>query len=287
MKRKNGDDAVIRVGLTDLLERLHLKQGPNGIYAFTEAIYPLASEQLLALDNVTVAFLLQIESRHENPYFSRFLKYYQPLWRGFCRRDFGFDATPEWMTGERSWRSVYAWHSYFFRRSLKELTKYAKNHRLGHKFWSVPYSERGGLYYMRDAHSYYDANHLYGYGLANVDQMNPVFAIRRDALYFLVALAADRDEPVEEDSFEHAYLSWYAETHAADILQGYYDADWRTILPTLPEFPTNEDGVLLVGNACNACGNENAVMQCTGCNDAIYCNDACQKMHWIAHKCTE
>ena len=35
---------------------------------------------------------------------------------------------------------------------------------------------------------------------------------------------------------------------------------------------------------CASCGKPNARERCSGCRSAHYCNEACQKSHWGAHK---
>ena len=45
------------------------------------------------------------------------------------------------------------------------------------------------------------------------------------------------------------------------------------------------DIVLIVSNAvCASCGCGEKLKRCSGCNEAYYCNAACQRSHWKSHK---
>ena len=45
------------------------------------------------------------------------------------------------------------------------------------------------------------------------------------------------------------------------------------------------DIVLIVSNAvCASCGCDGKLKRCSGCDEAYYCNTACQRSHWKSHK---
>lgn len=241
--------------------------------------------------NVPVSQLLIIESSHTLPVFNRFLNTYQMLWRKLCLRDFGFDEIPSVWGEKRSWRSIYAWHSYYFRRALRALMRYAWNTEKSFDFGfgagfvvddvprelhMLPYEAPGSIYYVycdipNRKRRYFDANHLTTAFFHTDEIDDDGFIHRKDALYWIIDLEA---ECVSDDPIENAYRSWYAETHT-ELLSGVYNSDWKTILATLPEFPQSENGRLLVGT-CQTCHYDRATLECSE-TGIVFCDSFCQR----------
>ena len=280
MKHANPNPAN-QVDFFALISRLfnHL-----GTQAESGLLYPSIVDGVVD-SNVSVADLLQFEASNRLPALNRFMNRYQPLWQKLCMRDFGFGEKPEeW---GKSWRGIYAWHSYYFRRALRALMRNAWKTQeafdwndftvdgVSYDLHMLPYKSPGSIYYVycdipNRGRRYFDANHLFG-GFFHVNEIDADgFMHRKDALYHVIELEG---EGVSEDPVENAYRSWYAEKHT-EIISGVYTEDWKTILATLPEFPESENGVLLVG-VCQTCHYDRAALECrkTG---TVYCDSLCQ-----------